>query len=163
MIPSGIKTKYTMNIITLLLLFSSQIVSNSSQPCGQQHRRLPCPTPTPGVCPSSCLFNRWCHPTNSSSVAFSFCLLSLPASGSFPVSHLFASGGQSIAASASASLLLMSIQGWFPLRLTSLISLLSKGLSRVFSSTTFQKHQFFNALPSFLSSSHICTWLLVRP
>ena len=118
-----------MNIITLLLLFSSQIVSNSSQPRGQQHRRLPCPAPTPGVCPSSCLFNRWCHPTNSSSVAF-FCLLSLPASGSFPVSHLFASGGQSIAASASASLLLMSIQGWFPLRLTSLISLLPKGCSK---------------------------------
>ena len=158
MIPSGMKTKYTMNIVTLLLLlFSSQIVSNCLQPHGLQHRRLPCPAPTPGVCPSSCLFNRWCHPTNSS-VAF-FCLLSLPASGSFPVSHLL-SGGRSIGASASGSLLLMSIQGWFPLRL---ISLLSKGLSRVFSSTTIQKHQFFNALPSFLSNSHICTWLLERP
>ena len=92
-----------------------------------------------------------------------FCLQSSQASGSFPMSQQFASGGQSTGASASASVLPKSIQNWFPLRLTTLISLLSKGLSRVFSSTTVQKHQFSGTLPSLLSSSYICTWLLERP
>ena len=114
-----------------LLLFSHQVLSDSLQPHGLQHARLPCPSPSPGVCPSSRLLNWWCHPTISSSIAlFSFCLQSFPASGSFPMSRLLASGGQSIGA--SASVLPVNIQGWFPLRLTGLISLLSKGLSSLF-------------------------------
>ena len=125
----------------LLLLFSCQVMSNSLRPHGLQHTRLLFPSTPPGGWPSSCPLNRWCHPTISSSVVlFSFCLQSFPASGSFPGSQLFTSGSQSIGA--SASVLPMSIQGWFPLGLTGLISLLSKGLSRVFSSTTVQEHQF---------------------
>ena len=115
-------------------------------PHGLQHTRPLCPSPSHWVCPSSCPLNWWCHPTISSSVAL-FCLQSFPASGSFPVSQFFASGGQKIGASASASILPISIQNWFPLGLTGLIALLSKGLSRVFSSTTVWKHQFFDALP----------------
>ena len=112
----------------LLLLFSLQVMSNSSWPHGLQHTKLPCPSPSAGICPRSCLLNWWCRATISSSVTlFSFCLQSFPASGSFPMSWLFASGGQSIGASASASVFPKSIQGWFPLRLTGLISLLSKG------------------------------------
>ena len=108
--------------------------------------------------------SRWCHPTISSSVIpFSSCPQSFPASGSFPVSQLFASGGQSIAVSASTSVLPMNIQGWFPLGLTGLISLQSKGLLRVFSSTTVRRYQFFGAKPFLLSSSHIRTWLLEKP
>ena len=108
--------------------------------------------------------NQWCYLTISSSVIpFFSCPQSLQASGSFPVSQLFASSGQSIGTSASASILPMNIQGWFPLGLTSLISLLSKGLSKVFSSTTVQRHQFFSAQPFLLSSSHIHTWLLEKP
>ena len=104
-----------------------------------QHTRLPCPSPSPGVCPSSIPLNQWCYPTISSSVtSFSFCLQSFPASGSFPMGWLFASGGQSIGASASG--LPMSTQDWFPLRMTGVISLLSKRLWRVFSSTTVWKH-----------------------
>ena len=134
-----------------LLLFSHQVLSDSLQPHGLQHARLPCPSPSPGVCPSSRLLNWWCHPTISSSIAlFSFCLQSFPASGSFPMSRLLASGGQSIGVSTSASVLPMNIQDWSPLGLTGLISLLSKGLSRVFSSTTVQKHHFFSTLPSFM-------------
>ena len=103
-----------------------------------QHTRLPCPSPSPGVCPLS----RWCHPSISSSfVPFSSCLQSFPASGSFPVSQLFASGGQRIGVSASASVLPMNIEGWFPLGWTGLISSQFKGLSRIFSSTTVRKHQ----------------------
>ena len=114
--------------------------------------------------PSSCPLTRWCHWTISSSVTlFSFCIQSFPVSGSFPMSWLLASGGQSIGASASASVLPMSIQGWFSLRLTGWISLLSRGLSRVFSNTTVWKHQFFSALPSSLSCSHIHTWRLEGP
>ena len=120
-----------------MLLFSHSVVSESLWPHGPQHTRLPCPPPYPGVCSNSCPLSQWCHPTISSSfVPFSSCLQSLPASGSFPVSQLFASGNQSIGASASASVLPMNIQGWFPLGLTGLISLQSKGLSRVFSNTT---------------------------
>ena len=112
---------------------------------GLQHTRLSCPSPNPGACSNSCPLSQWCHPTISSSVVpFSSCLQSCPPSGSFPVSQLFKSGGQSIAASAYASILLMDIQGWFPLGLAGLTSLLSKGLSRVFYRTTVWRPQFFN-------------------
>ena len=122
---------------SLLLLFTRSVVSNSLWPHGLQHARLPCPLPSFRVCSNSCPVSQWCHPTIFSSVVpFSSCLQSFPASGSFPVSWLFTSGGQSIGASVSASILPMSIQGWFPLGLTGLISLLSRGLSRVFSSNT---------------------------
>ena len=141
----------------LLLVFSCQIMSNSSWPShGLQHTRLPCPSPTPGACSYSCPWSQWCHPTISSSVAlFSSCPQPFPASGTFPMSWLFASDDQTTGA--SASVLPMSILGWFPLRLPSLISLLSEGLSRVFSSTTIRKHQFFEVQTSLLSSSHILT------
>ena len=111
-------------------------MSDSLRPHGLQHARPPCPSPNPRVCSNSCRLSQWCHPTILSSVVpFSY-LQSFPASGSFLMSQLFASGGQSIRASASASVLLMNIQDWFPLGLTGLISLKSKGLSRVFSKTT---------------------------
>ena len=132
-------------------------------PHGLQHTRLPCPSLSPGVSLDSCPLSRWCHPTISSSVPFSSCPQSFPASGSFLMSQLFASGGQSIGDSASASVLPMNIQGWFPLGLTGLMPLLSKGLSRVFSSTTVWKHQFFSAQPSLWSNSHICMWLREKP
>ena len=136
-------------------------MSNSLQPHELQHARLPCPSLSPVACSNSCPLSWWCHLTISSSVApFSSCPQSFPASGSFPISQLFTSGGQSIWASASASVLPMNFQGWFPLGWTALISLLSKGLSRVFSSTAVWKHQFFGAKPSLWSDSHICTWLL---
>ena len=116
--------------------FSCSVMSNSLQPHGLQHARFPCPSPTPGACLNSCPWGRWCHPTISSSVIpFSSCLQSFPASGSFPMSQFFASGGQNFGASASASILPMNIQDWFPLGLTGLISLLSKGLLRVFNTT----------------------------
>ena len=141
-----------------------------AQPCltlrppGQQHIRPPWPSPSPEVCPSSCPLHWWCHPAISSSdTLFSFCPQSFPASGTFPMSRLFASDDQNTGASASASVLPMSIQDWFPLRLTSLISFLSKGLSGVFSSTTVRRHQFFGTLPSLWSSSHNCAWPLGRP
>ena len=128
---------------------------------GRQLARLPCPSPSPGACSNSCPPSRWCHPTISSSVVtFSSCLQSFPASGSFPVSQLFASGGQSTGA--SVSVLPVNIQDWSPLGWTGWISLLSKGLSRVFSNTTVQKHQFFGAQPSLCSNSHIHTWLLEK-
>ena len=124
-----------------------------------QHARLPCPSPTPGVHSNSCPSSHWCHPAISSSVVpFSSCPQSLPASESFPMSQLFASGGQSIGVSVSASDLPINTQDWFPLEGTGWISLQSKGLSRVFSNTTVQKHQFFGAQPSSQSNSHIHTW-----
>ena len=130
-------------------------MSNSLWPCGLQHARLPGPSLSPGACSNSCPLSLWCHPTISSSVIlFSSCLQSSPASGSFPVSWLFASGSQSIGASASASVLLMNIHYRFPLGLIISITLLSKGLSRVFSSTTVWKHQFFSAQPSLWSNLH---------
>ena len=130
--------------------FSHSVVSDSLWPQGLQHAKLPCPSPTPRACSNSCPLSRWCHPTISSSIVpFSSCLQSFPASGSFQMSQLFASAGQSIGVLASASVLPMNIQDWFPLGWTSWISLLCKGLSRVFSNTTVQKHQFFSA--SFLS------------
>ena len=124
-------------------------MSDSLWPHGLQHTRLPCPSPSPWAYSNSCPLSQWCHPTISSSVApFSSCLQFFPASGSFIVSRLLASGGQSTGASASASVLPVNIQGWFPLWLTSLISLQSKGLSRVFSNTTLWKHTFFSGQPS---------------
>ena len=149
---------------TLLLLFSCWFTSNSLWPHGLQHDRLPCSSLSPRVCSDSCPLSRWCYQTISFSVVlFSSCLQSFPASGSFPVNRLFASGGRSIGASASASVLPMSIQGWFPLDVTGFTPLKAKGLSRVLSSTTIWRHQFFGAQPSLWSSSHIRTWLLEKP
>ena len=126
--------------------FSFSVVSDSLQPHGLQHTRLPWSSPTPRVYPNSCPLSQWCHPTISSSVVpFSSCLRSFPASGSFQMSQLFASGGQRIGVSASASVLPMNTQDWSPLGWTGWISLQSKGLSRVFSNTTVQKHKFFGA------------------
>ena len=140
------------------LLFSHSVTSDSLQPHGLQHARLLCPSPTPRTYSVSCPLSQWCHPTISSSVIpFSSCLQSFPASASFLMSQFFASGGQSIGASAIASVLPMNIQGWFPLGWTDLISLQSKGLSRVFSNTTVQKHQFFSTQLSSQSNSHIHT------
>ena len=127
-----------------LLLFSHSVMSDSLRPHWLQQARLPCPSLSPRACSNSCPSSWWCYPTIFSSVVpLSSCLQSFPASGSFPMSQLFTWGGQSIGASASASVLPMNIQGWFPLVLTSLISWLSKGLSRVFFSTTVWRHQFF--------------------
>ena len=120
-------------------------MSNSLQPYGLQHAKPPCPSPTPGVYSNSCPLSWWCHPTISSFVIpFSSHLQSFPASGSFPMSQLFASGGQSIGVSASVSVLPANIQDWFPSGWTGWISLQSKGSSRVFSNTIAQKHQFFS-------------------
>ena len=124
-------------------------MSDTLQLSGLQQARLLSPSLLSGVCRNSCPLNWWCYPTTSSSVVpFSYCLQSFLASGSFPLSWLFASGGQTIGVSASASALLGNIQNWFPLGLTDWISLQSTGLSRVFSNTTVQKHQFFRAQPS---------------
>ena len=126
--------------------FSHSVVSNSLWPHGLQHARPPCPLPTPRVYPNSCPLSWWCHPAISSSVVpFSSCLQSFPEPGSFSMSQLFTSGGQSIGVSASTSVLPMNFQDWYPLECTGWISLQSKGLSRVFSNTTVQKHQFFSA------------------
>ena len=130
---------------------------------GLQHARLSCPLPTPGVYSNSCPWSRWCYPTISSSVVPFSCLQPFPASGSFQMSQFFASGGQSIGVSASTSVIPMNIQDWIPLGLTGLISLQSKGLSRVFSNTTVQKHQFFGAQLFLQSNSHIHMWLLEKP
>ena len=124
--------------------FSCSVISDSLQPHGLQHAKFPCPLPTPRAYSNSCPSSWWCHPTISSSVVpFFSCLQSFPASGSFLINQLFATGGQSIGA--SASVLPMNIRDWFPLGWTGLISLQSKGLSRIFSNTTVQKHQFFGA------------------
>ena len=126
--------------------FSCTVVSGSLRPHELQHARSPCPSPTPRVYTNSCPSSRWCHPAISSSlIPFSSCPRSLPASGSFPMSQLFTWGGQSIGVSASASVLPMNTQEWSPLGWTGWISLQSKGLSRVFSNTIVQKHQFFGA------------------
>ena len=145
------------------MLFSHSVVSDFLQPQGLQHSGLPYPLLSSGVCSNSCSLSWWCHPTISSYVTlFSSCLQLFPASGSISVSQLFTSGGQRIGASASPSVLPMNIQGWFPLWLTGLISMLSKGFLRVFSSTTVRKHQFFGAQPSLWPNSHIHTWLLEK-
>ena len=126
--------------------FSHSVMSDSLRPHELQHARPPCLSPTPGVHPNPCPSSRWCHPTISSYVIpFSFCHQSFPTSGSFQISQLFTSGGQSTGVSASTSVLPMDAQDWSPLRWTGWISLQSKGLSRVFSNTTVQKHQFFGA------------------
>ena len=145
----------------LLIQFSHSVVFDSLQPHGLQYTRHPCPPPTPGVYTNSCPSRWWCYPTISSSVVlFSFCLQSFPASGAFPMSQFFQSGGQSVGV--SSSVLPMNIQDWFPLGWTGWISLQSKELSRVFSNTTVQKHQFFGAQLSLLFNSHIHTWLLEK-
>ena len=147
----------------LKALFSS-VQSLSLRPHESQHARPPYPSPTPRVHSNSCPSSWWCHPAISSSVIpFSSCPQSLPASGSFPVSQLFAWGGQRIGVSASASVLPMNTQDWSPLGWTSWISLQSKGLSRIFSNTTVQKHQLFGAQLSSQSNSHIHTWPLEKP
>ena len=148
------------NILKGWLLFSCSVVSNSLGPHGLQHTRLPSPSPSPGACSNSCPLSWWCHPTVLSSIVpFSSCLQFFPASGCFLMSWLFAPGGQSIGA--SASVLPMNIQDWFPLGWTGLISLQPKGLSRDFSNTTVQKHQFFSSQPSLWFNIH--TWLLEKP
>ena len=141
--------------------FSHSVVSDSLWPHELQHARPPCPSATPRVYPNPCPLSCWCHPTISSSVIpFSFCPQSLPASGSFQMSQLFASGGQSIGVSTSTSILPMNTQDWSPSERTGWTSLQSKGLSRVFSNTTVQKHHFFGAQFSSQSNSHIHTWPL---
>ena len=143
--------------------FSHSVVSNSLRPHELQHVRPPCPSQTPGVYSNSCPSSQWCHPAISSSIIpFSSCPQSLPASGSFPMSQLFASGGQSIGVSASASVLPMNTQDWSPLGWTAWFSLQSNGLSRIFSNTAVQKHQFFDAQLSSQAYFHIYTWLLEK-
>ena len=134
--------------------FSHSVISNSLWPHGLQHTRTPCPSPTPRACSNSCPLSQWCHPTIPSFVIpFSSRLQSFPTSGFLPMSQFLASGGQSIGVSASTSVLPMNTQDWSPLGWTGWISLQSKGLSRVFSNTTVQKHQFFGAKPSSQSNS----------
>ena len=157
----GLWRKLSAEELRLMQLqFSRSVMSDSLRPHGLQHARLSCPSPTPRnyLWPLSW----WCHPIISSSVIpFSSCPQPFPASGSFQMSQLFASGGQSI--EVSASVLPMNIQDWFPLGWTGWISLQSKGLSRVFSTTTVQKHQFFRAQLSLQFNSHIHTWPLEKP
>ena len=144
--------------------FSRSVMSDSLRPHESQHTRPPCPSPTPRVHSDSHPSSHWCHPAISSSVIhFSSCPQSPPASGSFPMSQLFTWGGQSIGVSPLASFLPKKSQGWSPSEWTGWISLQSKGLSRVFSNTTVQKHQFFGAQPSSQSNSHIHTWPLEKP
>ena len=148
----------------LFLLFGHSAVSDSLHPPGLQHTRLPCPSPSPRACSNSWPSSQWCHPNISSSVIpLSSCLQSFQESGSFLMSQLFTSGGQSIGVSAVASVLPMNIQDWFSLRWTGLISLQSKGLLRIFSNTTVQKHQSFSTQFALWSNSHIYTWPLEKP
>ena len=158
----GTKANYCSSLD--LVQFSHSVMSDSLWPHELQHTRPPCPSPTPGVYPNSCPLSPWCHrPISSSVVPFSSWPQSLPASGSFPMSQLFAWGGQNIGVSALASVLPMNTQDWYPLGWTGWTSLQSKGLSRVFSNTTVQKHQFFGAQLSSQSNSHIHTWPLEKP
>ena len=144
--------------------FSRSVVSDSLQPHELQHTRPPCPSPIPRVHPDSRPSSQWCHPAISSSdVPFSSCSQSLPSSEAFPMSQLFTWGGQSIGVSALASFLPKNTQDWSPLEWTGWISLQSKGLLRVFSNTTVQKHQFSGAQLSSQSNFHIHTWLLEKP
>ena len=149
------KHEKMLNIIHYLLLFSRSLGSDPVPPC---------PSPSLGACSNSCPLSCWCHSAISSSVVrFSSWLQSFPASESFSRSQFFESGGQSIGVSASASVFSMNIQDWFPLGLIGWISLQSKGVSRIFSNTPVQKHQFFSAQLSLWSNSHIHTWLLEKP
>ena len=144
--------------------FSCSVMSNFLRPHKLQHAQPPCPSPTPGVHPNSCPLSRWCHPTILSSVIpFSPCPQSFQASGFFQMSQLFTLGDQSIGVSASTSYLPMNTQDWSSLGWTRWISFQSKGLSRVFSNTTVQKHQFFGTQLSSQSNSHIHTWPLEKP
>ena len=146
-------------VLVSIAQFSCSVVSDSLRPHEPQHTRPSCPSPTLGVHSNSCPLSRWCNPAISSSVIpFSSCPQSLPASGSLPMTQLFTWGGQSIGVSAFASFLPINTQDWSPLEWSSWISLQSKGLSRVFSNTTVQKHQFFSA-----QLSHMHTWLLKKP
>ena len=145
MLRTGKNRLHKMVVQFSSVQFSHSVVSDCLQPHEPQHARPPCPSPAPGVYPNSCPLSQWCHPTISSSVIpFSSCPQSFPASGSFQMSQLFASGAQSIRVSASTSVLPMNTQDWSPLGWTGWISLQSKGLSRVFSNTTVQEHQFFS-------------------
>ena len=166
----GIRRDLSSNLVPVLpgwlssVQFSHSVVSDSLQPHEPQHARPPCPSPTPRVHPNLCPLSQWCHPAISSSVIpFFSCLQSFPASRSFQMSQLFASGGQSIRVSASMSVLLMNTQDWFSLGWTGWISLQSKRLSRVFSNTTVQKNKFFGTQLSLQSNSNIYTWLLEKP
>ena len=142
----------------------TSVVSDSSQPRESQHATPPCPSPTPGVHSNSCPSSWWCHSAISSFVVpFSSCPQSFPASESFPINQLFSWGGQSTGVSALASFLTKNTQDWSPLGWTGWISLQSKGLPRVFSNTTVQKHQFFSAQLSSQSNPHIHKWLLEKP
>ena len=153
---------FTMGISSVQ--FSRSVVSDSLRPRELQHARPPSPSRTPRVYSNSCPSSRWCHPAISSSVVpFSSCPQSLPASGSFPLSQLCAWGGQSIGVSASASVLPKNTQDWSPSGCTDWLSLLSKGLSRVFSNTVVQKHQFYGTQLSSQSNSHIHKWPLEKP
>ena len=146
------------------LQFSSSVMSHSLCPHVVQHDRLPCPSPTPGTCWNSCALSQWCYPTIwSSIIPFSSWFQFFPASGSFLISQFFAPSGESTEVSASAIVLAIDTQDWFPLGLTDFIFLLSKGLSRIFSNTTVQKHQFFSAQLSLYSNSHILTWPMEKP
>ena len=157
---NGLEKIYQFSSVHFIL----SVMFDSLQSHGLQNAMPSCPSPTPGVYSNSCPLSRWCHPTiSSSAIPFSSPLQSFPALGSFPMSQLFSSGGQSIGISASTSVLPMNIQDWFPLGWTGWISLHAKGLSRVFSNTTLQKRQFFCAQPSSQSNSHIHTWPLEKP
>ena len=157
------KSMPTKVILLSFIQFSHSVVSNFLRPHELHHARPPCPSPTPGVHSDSCPSSQWCHPAISSSVVpFSSCPQSLPASESFPMSQLFPWGGHSSGVSASASSLPKKSQGYSPLEWTGWISLQSKGLSRVFSNTTVQRHQFFGTQLSSQCNSHIHTWPLEK-
>ena len=163
----GISSNKSLNFLIVqefsIVLLSHSVMSSSLWPCGLQHTRLPYPSSSPGACSNSCPLScdaiQPSHPLSSPSPPAS----SFPATGSFPVIGLFAAGGQSIGASVSASVLPINTQDRFPVGCSGLISLQSKGLSRVFSNTTVQKHPFFSTQPSLWSNSHIHTWLLEKP
>ena len=153
-----------LSIRNFSVQFSHSVMSDSLRPHELQHARPPCLSPSPGIHSDSRPSSQWCHPAISSSVIpFSSCPQSLSASESFPMSQLFAWGDQSTGVSALASFFPKNTQGWSPLEWTGWISLQSKGLSRVFSNTTLQKHQFFSVQPSSQSNSHIHTWPLEKP
>ena len=154
--------RHTRTLNAYSVQFSHSVMSDSLQPHGLQHAKLPCPSPTPGVHSNTCPLSQWCHPAISSSVVPFSCPHSLPASESFPMSQLFTWGGHSIGVSALESVLPKKSQGWSS-KWTGWISLQSKGLSRVFSNTTVQTHRFFGAQLSSQSNSHIHTWPLEKP
>ena len=155
---------WKMPVLLVLLLLRHIVVSSSLRSHGMPHTRLLYPSMYPRVCSNSCPWRQWCHPTMSSSVTpFSSCPQSFPTSGSSPMSWFFASGGQTVGASASASVLPMKFRVDFFQEWQSFFSLQFKGLSRLFSSTTVWKHRFFSTQPSLWFSSHICTWLMEKP